>query len=98
VLLVCLGNSSMRLEGPFIAPRGLGAVGAPFGRPLLPSIHGAPDTTQCNGYVSPNWLISSSRGTGLPDAPVDHWLWPTCQLAVGQLAHRGVQRSMRTVQ
>jgi hypothetical protein len=33
VFLVCLGNSSMRLGGPFIAPRDLGAVGAPIGRP-----------------------------------------------------------------
>ena len=27
------GNSPMVLGGPFIAPRDLGAVGAPFGRP-----------------------------------------------------------------
>jgi hypothetical protein len=29
---------SMRLGVPFIAPRKLGAVGAPFGRQFLPSV------------------------------------------------------------
>jgi hypothetical protein len=50
----CLVYCSMRLGVPFIAPRQLGAVGALFGRPLLPSIHGrtrqsgAPlDSEQC---------------------------------------------------
>jgi hypothetical protein len=35
---------SMRLGVPFIAPRQQGAVGAPFGRPLLLSVRGAPDS------------------------------------------------------
>jgi hypothetical protein len=34
----CLGDSSMRLGIPFIAPRQLGAVGGQQGRPKLPSV------------------------------------------------------------
>jgi hypothetical protein len=33
----------MTPRGQFIAPRGLGAVGASFVRPRLPSVRGAPD-------------------------------------------------------
>jgi hypothetical protein len=35
---VCLGDSSMRLGVPFIAPRQLGAVGGILGRQILPSV------------------------------------------------------------
>jgi hypothetical protein len=38
MLRVCLGDSSMRLGVPFIAPRQLGAVGGQQGRLSLPSI------------------------------------------------------------
>jgi hypothetical protein len=38
MLKVCLGDSSMRLGVPFIAPRQLGAVGGILGRLILPSI------------------------------------------------------------
>ena len=38
MLKVCLGDSSMRLGVPFIAPRQLGAVGGQQGRPKLPSV------------------------------------------------------------
>jgi hypothetical protein len=31
VLKVCMGNNSIRLGGPFIAPRDLGVIGASFG-------------------------------------------------------------------
>jgi hypothetical protein len=34
----CLGDSSMRLGVPFIAPRQLGVVGGNFGRQILPSV------------------------------------------------------------
>jgi hypothetical protein len=47
MLKVCLGNSSMRLGVPFIAPRQLGAVGGIFGRLNLPSVGwrtGPPDS------------------------------------------------------
>jgi hypothetical protein len=36
MLSECLGDSSMRLGVPFIAPRQLGAVGGQLGRPNLP--------------------------------------------------------------
>jgi hypothetical protein len=38
MLNVCLGDSSMRLGVPFIAPRQLGAVGGNLGRQFLPSV------------------------------------------------------------
>jgi hypothetical protein len=38
MLKVCLGNSSMRLGVPFIAPRQLGVVGGIPGRQFLPSV------------------------------------------------------------
>jgi hypothetical protein len=38
MLSECLGNSSMRLWVPFIAPRQLGAVGGQLGRPNLPCV------------------------------------------------------------
>jgi hypothetical protein len=40
MLKECLCSAPWRLGGLFIAPRDLGAVGALFGRPWLPSIHG----------------------------------------------------------
>jgi hypothetical protein len=38
MFLECLGDSSMRLGVPFIAPRQLGAIGGQQGRPKLPSV------------------------------------------------------------
>jgi hypothetical protein len=38
MLSECLGDSSMRLGVPFIAPRQLGAVGGQQGRPKLPYV------------------------------------------------------------
>jgi hypothetical protein len=54
MLRVCLGDSSMRLGVPFIAPRQLGAVGGQQGRLSLPSIgwrtgqSGAPPDSHCS--------------------------------------------------
>jgi hypothetical protein len=54
MLKVCLGDSSMRLGVPFIAPRQLGAVGGNFGRQILPSIgwhtgqSGVPPNSPCS--------------------------------------------------
>jgi hypothetical protein len=53
----------MRIGVPFIAPRDLGAVGAPFGRLWLPSVHGCtglagtPDglAHRANGPVNYSW-------------------------------------------
>jgi hypothetical protein len=60
---------SMRQGVPFIAPRQLGAVGALFGRPLLPSVHGCTGlsgahrtvNSTCTGRdkESPDWLVSA---------------------------------------
>jgi hypothetical protein len=53
-VLECLGDSSMRLRVPFIAPRQLGAVGDKLGRPSLPSVEwrigqsGAPPDSLCS--------------------------------------------------
>jgi hypothetical protein len=53
MLRVCLGDSSMRLGVPFIAPRQLGAVGGNLGRLILPSIgwrtrqSGVPPDSHC---------------------------------------------------
>jgi hypothetical protein len=54
MLKVCLGDSSMRLGVPFIAPRQLGAVGTQQGRQFLPSVgwhtgqFGAPPDNHCS--------------------------------------------------
>jgi hypothetical protein len=54
MLKVCLGNSSMRLGVPFIAPRQLGAVGGILGRQILPSVgwrtgqSGVPPNNHCS--------------------------------------------------
>jgi hypothetical protein len=57
MLKVCLGNSSMRLGVPFIAPRQLGAVGSQQGRKILPYVgwrtgqSGAPPDSHCSCLV-----------------------------------------------
>jgi hypothetical protein len=54
MLRVCLGDSSMRLGVPFIAPRQPGAVGGILGRLILPSVvwrtgqSGAPPDSHCS--------------------------------------------------
>ena len=54
MFLECLGDSSMRLGVPFIAPRQLGAVGGQQGRLSLPSVgwrtgqSGAPPDNHCS--------------------------------------------------
>jgi hypothetical protein len=54
MLKVCLGDSSMRLGVPFIAPRQLGAVGGILGRLILPSVgwrtgqSGVPPDNHCS--------------------------------------------------
>jgi hypothetical protein len=54
MLKVCLGDSSIRLGVPFIAPRQLGAVGGILGRQILPSVgwrtgqSGVPPDSHCS--------------------------------------------------
>jgi hypothetical protein len=53
MFLECLGDTSMRLGVPFIAPRQLGAIGGQQGRPKLPSVgwctgqSGVPPDSHC---------------------------------------------------
>jgi hypothetical protein len=90
MLKVCLGDSSMRLGVPFIAPRQLGAVGSILGRQFLPSIgwrtgqSGAPPDIHCSlsgadllPFLAQPTIGSSGRCT--PDSPVlpaDRWRGP----------------------
>jgi hypothetical protein len=77
----------MRLGVPFIAPRQLGVIGAPFGRQYLPSIRGLtgqsgapPDSEHCR---FPSFFGEADRcrrgPLSTPDGPVRpsvRWLWP----------------------
>jgi hypothetical protein len=110
-MLVCLCTAPWRLGGPFIAPRNLEAIGAPFERSWLPSVRectvlsGAHQTL--HGAMATNRLIDYFPLLGAPDrlvggtrlsgAPVDHWLRLTCQLAVGRPVHQAVRCSAWTV-
>jgi hypothetical protein len=78
MFLVSLGDSSMRLGVPFIAPRQLGAVGGQQGRLSLPSIgwrtgqSGAPPDSHC-------------RRSGANLLPI---LAQTTVASLGQMAHQ----------
>jgi hypothetical protein len=87
MLSECLGDSSMRLGVPFIAPRQLGAIEDQLGRPILPSVEwctrqsGAPPDNYCSCLV-------------LDFFPYEE------QLTVGprdRLAHRTLSGAHRTV-
>jgi hypothetical protein len=76
---------------PFIAPRKLGSVRAPFGRQFLPSVcwrtrqFSAPQDMNSARFLS---LFGEADHCthgplGTPDSPVrpsDRWLWPLCPL------------------
>jgi hypothetical protein len=82
-----LGDSSMRLVVPFIAPRQLGAVGGQQGRPKLPSIgwctgqSGAPPDNHCSCPVRDLLPILVQSTVAAP----------------GWLAHRTLSGAHRTV-
>jgi hypothetical protein len=78
ILSECLGDSSMCLGVPFIAPRQLGAFEDQLGRITLPSVEwrtgqsGAPPDRSCrrSGVRSPSWFgISDRCSCGLIGAP-----------------------------
>jgi hypothetical protein len=87
MLRVCLGDSSMRLGVPFIAPRQLGAVGGQQGRLKLPSVgwrtgqSGAPPDSYC-------------RRSGADLFP---FLAQTIVATLGWLAHRTIRCPLPTV-
>jgi hypothetical protein len=87
MLKVCLGDSSMRLGVPFIAPRQLGVVGGILGRQILPSVgwrtgqSGAPPDSPCCCPVRD--LLSFLEHPTI----VDSW----------QLAHQTLSSAHRTV-
>jgi hypothetical protein len=83
----CLGDSSMRLGVPFIAPRQLGAVGGQQGRPSLPSVE------WCTGHsgAPPDSYCSLSGTDLLP------FLAQTTVAALGRLVHRTVRCPLPTV-
>jgi hypothetical protein len=87
IFLVILGDSSMRLGVPFIAPRQLGAVGDNLGRLILPSVgwrtgqSGAPPDSHC-------------RRSGADLLP---FLAQTTVAPRRRLAHRTVQCPLPTV-
>jgi hypothetical protein len=87
MLKVCLGDSSMRLGVPFIAPRQLGVVGGIPGRQFLPSVgwrtgqSGAPPNIHCS-WSGADLLPKMAQLTIAE-------LWP--------LAHRTLSGAHRTV-
>jgi hypothetical protein len=106
MLRVCLGDSSMRLVVPFIAPRQLGAVGGQQGRPKLPSVGwrtGQP--LFMSGARSPSYFGAYDRcrfaAVGAPNSlvpPADRWCGPRVarglrgrQLRWRPLAHQTVR-------
>jgi hypothetical protein len=87
MLSECLGDSSMRLGVPFIAPRQLGAVGGKLGRPSLPSV------VWCTGQsgTPPDNYCSCSVHDFFPYGE------QSTVVASGPLAHRALSGAHRTV-
>jgi hypothetical protein len=77
ILSECLGDSSMLLGVPFIAPRQLGAVGCQLGRPNLPSVgwctgqSGAPPDSPCSCSVRDR-LPNQAHPTVATPSPLAH--------------------------
>jgi hypothetical protein len=87
MFIVSLGDSSMRLGVPFIAPRQLGAIGGQQGRSSFPSVRwrtgqsGAPPDSHCRRF-----------GADLLPILAQMTVEPS-----GQLAHRTLSGAHRTV-
>jgi hypothetical protein len=77
ILSECLGDSSMRLGVPFIAPRKLGAVGGQLGRPNLHFVgwctgqSGAPPDSPCSCPVRDH-LPNQAHPTVATPGPLVH--------------------------
>jgi hypothetical protein len=87
MFLVSLGDSSMRLGVPFIAPRQLGAVGDQQGRPRLPSV----------GWRSGQSDVPPDNHCRWSGADLLHFLAQMIVAASGRLAHRILSGAYRTV-
>jgi hypothetical protein len=87
MFLECLGDSSMHVGVPFIAPRQLGAVGGQQGRSKLPSVGWC--TAQSDAPPD-----SHCRWSGADLFP---FLAQMTVAASGQLAHRTLSGAHRTV-
>jgi hypothetical protein len=87
ILRECLGDSSMRLGDPFIAPRQLGAVEDNLGRQILPSV------VWCTGQSSapPDSHCSCPVCDCLPNKA------QSTVAALGPMAHRTVWCPLPTV-
>jgi hypothetical protein len=79
----------MRLGVPFIAPRYLGVVGAPFGRPWLPSVRGCTELSGAHRTVNSaraqNHVIGWFPVLGAPDHSMGAPDCPVLLLTVGPL-------------
>jgi hypothetical protein len=87
MFLVSLGNSSMRLGVPFIAPRQIGAVGGQQGRLSLPSVGWRTGQSGAPPDIHYRW-------SGADLLPI---LAQTTVASLGQLAHRTLSGAHRTV-
>jgi hypothetical protein len=94
LLSECLGDSSMRLGVPFIAPRQLGALGGQQGRPKFPSVgwctaqSGAPPDSPCS-MSGADLLPNLAQTTVAPRRRLAHWTLSG--------AHRTVRCTLPTV-
>jgi hypothetical protein len=97
VLKLYLVYCSIRLGVPFIAPRGLGAIASPFGRPWLPSVRWCTGQLLCNGYQI-IWLAAFLFWWAL-DCPGAHqiiWLaWAKSRCTPGTPEMSGAHRTIR---
>jgi hypothetical protein len=87
MLSECLGDSSMRLGVPFIAPRQLGVVGDQQGRPKLPSV----------GWHTGQFGAPPDSHYSMSGADLLPFLAQVTVAPSGQLAHRTVQCPLSTV-
>jgi hypothetical protein len=64
MLKVCFCSAPWRLRGPFISPRDLGVVGAPFGRLQLPFVRGCTELSDAHRTLNNAQFISLFNRAG----------------------------------
>jgi hypothetical protein len=87
MLKVCLGDSSMHLGVPFIAPRQLGAIGGILRRLILPSI----------GWRTGQSGVPPDSHYSCPVRDFLPFLMQSTVATLGWLAHRTLSGAHRTV-